>query len=94
MKRIITATVLAAAFWFATYAIVQMAVSRVMNGEHRRRVDALIAEMDVQVKHAQEINRIRMANTFWVADGDTMFLRGGEILDNPAVVGRPKRVSK
>lgn len=98
MKRSIGTVVMALTFWFATYAVVQLAVRREMNGEHRRRVDAVVAEMEVQVERAREINRIRAAAVFWVADGDTMYLREGEIMPADPIAGRapgrPVMVSK
>lgn len=59
-----------------------------------KRTEQILADMQEQVDRAREINKQRANAVWWIADGDTMYLRGGEILDNPAVVGKPKRAGK
>jgi hypothetical protein len=93
------------ALWIAAAAMGVVAVlslgaaidRRWINRVTSKRIEQILADMQEQVDRAREINRAHAAAQFWVADGDTMFLREGELPAEPAYrrqPGRPGRVSK
>lgn len=97
MKKTLATTAAAMAVVAAIFlgaAIDRAWINRVTS----KRTEQILADMQAQVDLAREINRQHAAAQFWVADGDTMYLREGEIMPADPIArrapGRPGRVSK